>query len=62
LVEILEARTGEWNDAVLADAMACPTPGGDATALTPADVDHILRNQANGRSPGRRTRPADRCR
>jgi hypothetical protein len=26
LVEILEARTGEWNDAVLADAMACATP------------------------------------
>jgi hypothetical protein len=25
LVEILEARTGEWNDAVLADAVACST-------------------------------------
>jgi hypothetical protein len=62
LVEILEARTGECNDAVLADAMACATPGGDATAMTPADVDHIVRNQANGHSPARRTRAADRCR
>jgi hypothetical protein len=42
--------------------MAGATPGGDATARTPADVDDIVRNQVNGRSPGRRTRPADRCR